>query len=285
MTDVPEAPAQSGVPTCYRHPGRETHLRCARCDRHICPDCMVEAAVGFQCPECVRAGNRTVRSAQGPYGGAIATRPYVTYALIAINVVIYLWQLSDVFPDRQSMEYGLYPDAVAAGEWWRMGTSMFIHAGLPHLAVNMLSLYWIGGPLELLLGRYRFLVLYVLSGLGGSVLVYLTDSAAVGASGAILGVFGAYFAVALRQRLSLQPLIFMLAINVMINVFSGASGGNLSWQGHLGGFVTGAVLGFAFVYAPRDRRTVVQAGASVGVAVVLAALTLAQTAHLTSLGY
>src|SRR3569833_781544 len=93
-SDSPQAPQAPQVPTCYRHPGRETYVSCTRCERPICPDCMRDAAVGHQCPECVREGNRTVREACLVFGGRVAARPVVTYVLIAINIVAYVAELA-----------------------------------------------------------------------------------------------------------------------------------------------------------------------------------------------
>ncbi|GAA3212900.1 rhomboid family intramembrane serine protease [Actinocorallia longicatena] len=280
MTEVPQAPDRTGVPTCYRHPGRETHVRCVRCDRYICPDCMVEASVGFQCPECVRDGNKGVRQAEGQFGGAPVARPYVTYVLIGINLLVFLGQLRNGTSTKQIAQFGLNGQAVADGEWYRIITSMFVHDGPPHILFNMWALYSLGQPLETALGRVRFGALYFLSGLGGSAMVYLlaADTFTVGASGAIYGLFGAFFVLARRLNLSMGPLVFLIILNLGITFL----GANISWQGHIGGLVTGFLLGLAYVYAPRARRIAVQVGASVAVLVVVLAVIAVQTASLTS---
>ena len=84
---------ESTVTTCYRHPAVESHVRCTRCDRYICPACMREASVGHQCEQCVREGARSVRQPRTAFGGRITTAPVVTYVLIALNVLAYVGEL------------------------------------------------------------------------------------------------------------------------------------------------------------------------------------------------
>ncbi len=186
----PSAPqSPTAVPTCYWHPNRTTQLRCTRCDRPICPDCMRTAAVGQHCVECVRAGARTVRQPRTQFGGRErSATPVVTYALIAINVLTFVLQISVRGLQSQLV---LWPPAVADGQLYRLATSAFVHYGPPHLMLNMWALYVVGPPLEMLLGRLRFGALYALSLLGGSVLVYLLtlNTQTAGASGAVFRAF------------------------------------------------------------------------------------------------
>lgn len=191
MDQVPSGSqdAQS-LPTCYRHPDRETGIRCTRCERPICPECMVSASVGFQCPECVRGGSGTghAPSASAPRtlaGGTVTADPrLVTKILVGANLLLYLVQMSagGAFTDRFDLigrawvpELGSSLQGVAEGQWYRLVTSMFLHDSdsIMHIAFNMLSLWWIGGPLEAALGRARYLALYFASGLAGSALTYL----------------------------------------------------------------------------------------------------------------
>jgi len=294
-SETPQAQAPQ-VPTCYRHPGRETYVSCTRCERPICPDCMREASVGHQCPECVREGNRTVRAPRTVLGGRVATRPTVTMVLVIINVVAYAAELaSPSFVDRFEMlgqlktQFGMVIPGygVAAGEWYRLITAAFLHVplsqgtfGITHILFNMWALWVIGPQLEQLLGRVRFTVLYGLSALGGNVLLYLVDAnqPAVGASGAIFGLFAAFFVVGRRLGVDTRGIAFLILINLMFTfTFSG-----ISWEGHVGGLVTGAVLAAAFAYAPRGRQKAVQVGASTIVAAVLVILTVVQTTALAS---
>jgi membrane associated rhomboid family serine protease len=153
---------------------------------------MRDAAVGHQCEECVREGAKTVRRTRTAFGGRdYGAKPVVTYTLIAVNVVMFVFQ--NVSPDLQS-ELVLHSPAVAGGGLYRLLTSAFMHYGVTHLLFNMYALYVVGPPLEVWLGRLRFTALYALSALGGSVLVYLLsplNAATAGASGAVFGLFGA----------------------------------------------------------------------------------------------
>jgi membrane associated rhomboid family serine protease len=281
---------QPGIPTCYRHPKREAHIRCVRCDRPICPDCMVQASVGFQCPDCVRDGNKTQRVTRTAFGGRVALNTTaVTYTLIAINVVMFLVQQSSpTFIDRFALIPGpVHPRfgdpsiiGVAHGEYYRLLTAMFLHANITHILFNMWALYVVGAPLEAMLGRVRFVALYFLSGLAGSTLAYvLSDprSETVGASGAIFGLFGALFVVGRRLNLDIRPIGAVIAINLALTfMISG-----ISWQGHVGGLVSGAALAGTWVYAPRKQRTAVQLASSVVLAVAIIVIVALRTHSLT----
>jgi len=267
--------APQATPTCYRHPDRATYVRCARCNRPICPECMRDAAVGHQCEECVREGAKTVRVPQTVFGGAQQkkTTPVITYTLIAINVVMFV--LQTVSPNMQS-ELVLRSPAVADGDLYRLLTSAFMHYGITHLLFNMYALYVVGPPLEAWLGRLRFSALYALSALGGSVLVYLLsplNAATAGASGAVFGLFGAWFVVGKRLNLDVRWVIGLIVINLAFTFVIPLLGGqNISWQGHIGGLVTGAVVAAAYAYAPREWRTLIQISATVALLVLFALL-------------
>lgn len=268
-------PAQQ-IPTCYRHPDRQTYVRCTRCNRFICPECMRDAAVGHQCVDCVGEGMRTVRPVK-------KLTPVVTYALIGVNLLVFALQMAS--PGLQRA-FGLWSPAVADGEMYRLLTSAFLHFGLTHLAFNMLALYFVGPPLEVALGRARFLTLYLVSALGGSVLVYLLtlNALTAGASGAVFGLFGATFVVGKRLNMDVRSVMAIIVLNLaftfIIPLFTSQ---NISWQGHIGGLVTGALVAAAFVYAPRAQRTLVQAGATVAILVVFLALVVWRTAELRTL--
>jgi membrane associated rhomboid family serine protease len=258
------------APTCYRHPDRVTYVRCTRCNRPICPECMRDAAVGHQCEECVREGAKTVRQPQTVFGGLQKpATPVVTYTLIAMNVVMFF--LDRASPALQSELVLRSPD-VANGDLYRLLTSAFMHYGIAHLLFNMYALYIMGPALEVWLGRLRFGVLYALSALGGSVLVYLlssVDAWTAGASGAVFGLFGASFVVGRRLNLDVRWLIGLIALNLAITFVIPLLGGqNISWQGHIGGLVTGALVAAAYAYAPRERRTMIQTSATVTLVVL-----------------
>ncbi|MGW0765986.1 rhomboid family intramembrane serine protease [Streptomyces sp. NPDC002676] len=286
--------ARSGLPVCYRHPDRETGVRCTRCDRAICPECMISASVGFQCPECVRGGQGSgpAPAAARPRtvaGGTITADPrLLTKLLIGLNIAFYLVQLAvgDSFTTRfeligQAYTYHLSGvQGVAEGQYYRLLTSMFLHGGYVHILFNMLSLWWIGGPLEAALGRARYLALYVVSGLAGSALTYLLaaqNQPSLGASGAIFGLFGATAVLMRRLNYDMRPIMALLVINLIITF--GVS--NIAWQAHIGGLVAGVVTGYAMVHAPRQKRALIQYGTCALVLAVTLVLVLVRTAQLT----
>ncbi|WP_233510114.1 rhomboid family intramembrane serine protease [Actinomadura craniellae] len=269
---------------------------------------MRDAAVGHQCHECVREGNKTVRQPRTIFGGRVSATPVVTFTLIAANVLAYLAEIADpAVVDRFQMVGqallarngnmyvsdgtpvpGMELVGVANGEPYRLLTSAFLHAppgsgfGVGHILFNMWALWMIGPQLEQVLGRARFTALYLLSALGGSVLLYLIDPSqpAVGASGAIFGLFGAFFVIGRKLGAPTGGITFLLVINLVITF----AVPGISWQGHLGGLVVGALLATAYAYAPARQRSMVH-GAAIGSAlVVLVALVAAQTVQLTALG-
>ncbi|WP_436700661.1 rhomboid family intramembrane serine protease [Nocardioides sp. BYT-33-1] len=300
-----------GVPTCYRHSDRETWIRCQRCERPICPDCMHEAAVGFQCPECVAEGRASVRQAKTAYGGQISANPgAVSVALIGINVVIWiaimasgrygsrLYELFALAPRGSCRESngGYYPfvdeascrtgttahwaDGVSDGAVWQLLTSMFTHVEPWHLGFNMLALWVLGPQLESILGRGRYLALYLLSGLAGSVAVYWLSgeqTTTVGASGAVFGLMGALVVVGLKVGGNVQSLLVWIGINVVLTF----SLSNVSWQGHFGGLLGGAAIAAVLVFAPRARRTAIQVGGLAALGVLLVVATVLRTLVLT----
>lgn len=240
---------------------------------------MRSAAVGHQCVDCVQAGvvaaPRQVRFGAGTSTGV----PVVSYALIAVNVAVFVLQMA--MPGLQRL-LTLWPPAVAAGEYYRLFSSAFMHYGLVHIGFNMWALYVLGPPLEQYLGRLRFGALYFLSALGGSVVVYLfssLQSATAGASGAIFGLFGATLVAAKRLNLDVRWLVGLIVVNLVITFTIPG----VSWQGHIGGLVTGAAVGAAYVYAPPAQRNLVQIGGSIGLLVVFAALISWRTASLLSM--
>ncbi|MBT8226411.1 MAG: rhomboid family intramembrane serine protease [Dactylosporangium sp.] len=307
MTEPPTA-----IPVCYRHPSRETYVRCARCDRPICPDCMHDASVGHQCPDCVAAGRRTQRPTRTRFGGSDAgMQGYVTKTLIILNSAVALAALISASDPNAVAGQGMagllggstplhYAGAIVAeptswtsqgtivasaagvanGEYYRLFTSMFLHYGIMHLLMNMWALWVLGRPLEATLGRARFLALYLLSGLGGSVAVYLFSNPhapTAGASGAIFGLFAALFVVLRRLRRSASGILPVLLLNLVITF----TVPGISIAGHLGGMAVGALVAVGLAYASGPRRTPLQIGVCtlIGVALVLA--TVARTAMIT----
>ncbi|MGP3924427.1 rhomboid family intramembrane serine protease [Streptomyces sp. 8N616] len=269
----PDTPAAAGgTPGCYRHPERETGVRCARCERPICPDCMVSASVGFQCPDCVKG---TSGNGQAPYasrprtiaGGTVAADPHlITKILLGLNLAVFVAVLvvGDRLVDELALvgewpppPYYVPTEGVAEGQWYRLLTAVFLHQAPWHIAFNMLGLWWLGGPLEAALGRVRYLALYLLSGLGGSALTYWlagSGQPSLGASGAIFGLLGATAVLMRRMNYDMRPVIVLLVLNLVFT-FTWA---NIAWQAHIGGLVVGAAVAYGMVHAPRERRALVQ---------------------------
>jgi membrane associated rhomboid family serine protease len=270
-------PPQSGPPpVCYQHPDRVAGAVCRRCNRPICPECMRSAPVGWHCDSCVRGDSRHAPvtrwqpSGQGRLGGTRVT-PMVI-ALIVINVAVYLAASSN----RTSIDvrFGVVPYYIHHGQWYRLVTGAFLHLDFEHIALNMVSLAIIGSPVEALIGRIRFVSLYLVAGIGGSVASYIFGGQfvdAVGASGAIFGLFGAYFILARRRGFETRTVTLLIVINL---VFSFADPG-IDWLGHLGGLAVGAAVAYAFSLtldrASRDARAVEVAtvGAFLGVLALL----------------
>ncbi|MDF6041882.1 rhomboid family intramembrane serine protease [Streptomyces sp. JH14] len=305
---------EAAVTTCYRHPSYETHVRCTRCDRYICPDCMREAAVGHHCVECVKEGQRSIRRARTVFGGTVPRTavPVVTYVLMGLNILAYLGELVrpeivDRFgmlgagltgPDGSQYVYarGDFPGfdtaGVMDGEWYRLLTGSFLHLppdasslgsvpfGVLHILFNMYGLWNLGRVVEEQLGRGRYLALYLLSALGGSVMVYLVapDALTVGASGAIFGLAAAFYVINRRLGRDMQAVNRFLAGFL---VWMLISAGFTSWQGHLGGLLTGGIVTAVLAYAPAKRRTAVQIAGCAALFLLLVALVVLKTSQLT----
>ena len=262
---------------CVRHPDRPTGLSCTRCGRPSCPECLREASVGYQCVDCVGEGQRTARRGTTVAGATPRGRSLVVPTLIAVNTVVYVLtavQAGDPMYNSMSplfRELSLVPGLVHEGEWWRLLTSGFLHIGPIHLVLNMLALWMLGRDLEIVLGRGRFLALYLVSMLGGAAAVMLfsaPNQQVAGASGAVFGLMGALVVVLRRLRAPAGQVFGIIGINV---IFSLTVAG-ISWEGHFGGLVIGAVATAALVYAPARNRTAVQAAALGALTVVLVLL-------------
>ena len=294
-----EQAEQGTVNTCWWHPDRQTGLRCVRCGRYACPDCLREASVGYQCVDCVHAARRQAKTQASAHrrsgfgyrtvaGARAASRVVVTPVLIGLNVVVYLAtavQAQSLMANQSApmFEDGtLFTPFVAMNdEWWRLVTSGFLHFGLLHLAVNMLALWVLGRDLELLLGRVRYLGVYLLSLLGGSVAVFAFESlntSTAGASGAVYGVLGGVLVAVLRLKLNPMPVIGVIAINLFISVQIPG----ISLLGHLGGLVIGALATAAMVYAPERRRVTMQATVAGLLLVALVGIVVTRDAQLTA---
>jgi membrane associated rhomboid family serine protease len=267
--------------TCYRHPSRETGVSCSNCGRPICTDCMTTTPVGMRCPECARQSTRVMRVRQ------MASVPQVTYALIAINVLVFLTEGSGVFTFGggggsstvflkgallgSSESPLLVGEGVAHGQIWRIVSSGFLHENLLHIGFNMWVLYYLGTILEPALGRVRFAAIYAVSLLCGSLGALLVSPHAitVGASGAVFGVMGAT-AVEMRAR---QIPLMQSGVGglIVINLIISFTLSGISWGGHVGGLIGGALAALALQLGDRRRLPALALGACVVIAAAAAA--------------
>lgn len=267
---------------CFRHPGRETYVSCSRCGRPACPDCLRSAPVGQQCVDCIRgkspeAGPRP-RQARTAFGGRQVSAPVVTWTLVGINVLLYLAVIArpSIADNLEMVGYAANGRGgaigVGAGQWYRLITSAFVAPsgglGITDIAFNMWALIVVGPPLERILGSARYLAVYLLSALAGGVFLYYLvalNQPALGASGAVFGLFGAWFVISRRRGLDSRAILGLIVINLVL----GFVVPRIAWQDHIGGLITGAVLTAAYVYAPRRRRSLIQGAATVAVLAVL----------------
>ncbi|TFV98260.1 rhomboid family intramembrane serine protease [Leifsonia flava] len=267
---------------CYRHPDRQSYILCQRCGRTICPECQTPGAVGVFCPECMKEQRANAPRTKP----AILTRlsgrgqPVVTYSIIGVTFFVFILQLipgsnvtaalqfAGIYMSPQLDQYGIEP--------WRMLTSVFVHSTgfIFHVALNMYTLWIFGQLLEGLLGRGRFLALYLISGLAGSVAVLWLASPympVVGASGAIFGLMGAFLVIQRRLGGNMTQLLVLVGINLVIGFIPGT---NIAWQAHVGGLVAGAVMGLIFVETRNVRQRTLQTVLIAGLALLLVILSL-----------
>ncbi|MBF4572231.1 rhomboid family intramembrane serine protease [Herbiconiux sp. VKM Ac-1786] len=269
---------------CYRHPGRQSFVLCQRCGRTVCPECQVQAAVGVHCVECARRDRASIprpkRSRAFARRLTGADAPVVTYALIALCVVVFGLQLIPGLGVTNALLFApayVQPETGAPLEPWRMITAIFTHSTaslLPlHILLNMYSLFIFGGVLERMLGRGRYLALYLIAGLGGSVAVDLLGDpmqGTVGASGAIFGLMGAFFII--NRHLGGNSIQFVVL--VVLNLAWGFFVPGISWQAHVGGIVAGGLVALVYVRTRNRRQRTVQIAGVAGIAVALVALTV-----------
>lgn len=262
---------------CYRHPDRQSFILCQRCGRTVCAECQTQAAVGVHCPECVREARESaprtkpasvtrMRANWRPSSGV----PVVTYTLIGLNVVVFGLDL---------LLRGLINDALlywppyTVVEPWRMLTAAFVHGSIIHILFNMYSLFIFGPIIEHLVGRVRFLALYLIAAFGGSVAVLLIApmQAVVGASGAIFGLLGAFFVIQRRLGGNNTGLLVLIGLNLVIGFIPGMS---ISWQAHVGGLIAGAAVAAIYTATRKPKQKAVQVAGVAAVALALVAITV-----------
>lgn len=267
MTQTPHDPENY----CYRHPNRQSFVLCQRCARTICPSCQTQAAVGVHCPECTKQARQSIPRRRPARLRSIwnsTDRPVVTYGLIAICVVVYILEL---LPGSTVADALFYPPLLTATEPWRMLTSLFVHSptSILHILFNMYSLLVIGPLIEHMVGRGRFLALYLLSGFGGSVavLLFAPASGVLGASGAIFGLLGAFFVIQRHLGGNNLQLVIVIGLNLVIGFVIP----NVAWQAHLGGLVVGGLVALVYLKtrASRQRNSQLLLTSAIGVGLIL----------------
>jgi membrane associated rhomboid family serine protease len=300
MDQASTLPPPPTTERCYRHPDVETAVHCTRCDKPICPDCMVAAPVGHHCPDCVAEARREYR--QGPGRQiAVANAKATSGVLIVLGLMVagYLFSLTKagagaMFAGPGSLAMveagGAFAPAIAlADQYWRLVTPIFLHFGLIHLGLNALFIYLIGMRVERDFGRTRFLLIFLLTGIGGNVASYVfgpVNSVGAGASGAAFGLLGALLAWGYhRRRSAVGSMTIRWAVQILvINLFLGIAIPGIDLLAHGGGFVTGVALGYVLDDASPVRSGPQRAAAVVAISVLLVGLVLFRSAQLTGSG-
>lgn len=240
--------------TCYRHPDRETGVSCSNCGRPICPECMTPTPVGMRCPECSRQRTRVVR---GVGEASLFAKAPATVVLIAINVAVFLAEIAtgsggfNTVTSSLIPEFGLFGPSVAEGEWYRLFTSAFLHAGFLHIAGNMFLLFFLGRILEPGVGTPRFVAVYLVSLFAGSfgALLLSPDSLSIGASGAVFGVTAAAFVIA-RGR-GVDALASTIGVIILLNLAFSFGVPGISIGAHLGGLAAGLLCALLILAGER----------------------------------
>jgi membrane associated rhomboid family serine protease len=289
---LPFPPAPT-IEVCYRHPDVQTRVHCTRCDRPICPDCMIPAPVGHQCPECVEQARRDFRSGPGRAlrGGVSATNALLVAIAIPFVIEVILGGPQALFNPSAEILFdmgAMQPIAVADGQFWRLFTAMFLHAGLLHVALNAYFFWLFGRMVEASFGRTWMVLIYVVAGFLASVASYAfgpVTTLAVGASGAISGVFGAFIAYNYRRRQhAMNAANLRLALTVIVlNAVIAIGYSSIDWRAHVGGLVAGFALGYlADSSGPARQRAVVRFAGVATLVVIGIALVLWRTAEIRS---
>ena len=278
--------------TCFRHPSRVSYVLCQRCAKTICADCQTQAPVGVICPDCLRGQRAAVRSS-GPSAATRAARlwrsdrPVVTYAIMGVTAFVFLLQLLPGDPVGRALQFSAVYLAAPVPEAWRLATASLVHGGVLHLAFNLLTLWLFGRVLEPAYGRWRFLALWIVSAIVGSLAVAVLSPATVtvGASGAVFGLFGAYFPIMRRLRMNPTALIVLVALNLAIGFLQPG----VAWQAHVGGLVAGLASGALLVRdleARAGRRWIgVTSVVAIGVLAAIAAVLVSKALVVVTSGW
>lgn len=274
MTESASAAGSAGDPNvCYRHPDRRSFVLCQRCGRTVCGECQTPAPVGVRCPECMAEAAAAMPRQKSPLLRAVrrgSSTPVVTYTILGLTLGVFVLQFATQGTVTRALGYA---PPLSLIEPWRMLTVSLVHSsGIFHILFNMYALFVLGPLLEQLVGRWRFAVTYILSTLAGSVAVLWLAPASfvVGASGAIFGLFGAFFVIQRRLGGNTAQLMVILGINLALGFFLP----NISWQAHVGGLIGGAIVALIFVRTRRRQQTPLQIALLVAFAALLVAGTI-----------
>lgn len=258
--------ASSGIPVCPRHPDRQAFVRCQRCEQPVCPECQRPAAVGVQCVDCVAQAQARRPAARTQFGAEVRAdqKPVVTWVVIGLCLAVYGLQMASRYIAGFTLDITTmfsYAPVLTSDyplynlEWWRMLTSSVLHSpfNAMHIAFNMMALWFVGRVIEPAIGRGLYSVLLMLSAFGGSVgVLYFTDpwTPTVGASGAVFGLFGALFILMRSTGSQTGGILALIVINMVVSF----TFPEISWQGHLGGLIIGALCALVIAKAPRSKE-------------------------------
>ncbi|AWB85198.1 rhomboid family intramembrane serine protease [Mycetocola zhujimingii] len=267
---------------CYRHPDRQSFVLCQRCGRTVCGECQTPGAVGVICPECMNEQRKSTPRTRNraAFFRSSNDKPVVTYVILAVTALVFLLQLIPGLGITERLLYaGVYSSPMAF-EPWRMLTTALVHSQnfILHVGLNMYSLWLFGQALEPMLGRARFLTLYLISAFAGSLgVLFLSvpNQAVVGASGAIFGLMGAFLVIQRKLGGNMNGLLVLVGINLVIGFIPGT---NVAWQAHVGGLIGGALVGLIYVSTRGVRQKGLQIALIVALSVVLVALSLVRFA-------
>jgi len=238
-------------PACINHSEQITYVRCSRCEKYICTDCMRPASIGYQCPECASDSTPIIRGINKSSFIPSQENNQATKFLSISLVTVYVAQF--VLGDILISNFALFAPSVSTGQWWRLVTAGFLHGSILHLLFNVYILWVLGSQLESILGKTKFVVIYFVSLIGGSIASFLFSpfgTYSIGASGAIFGLMGAMLVVGRKKRLDISQVAVLVILNVVIGfVLSG-----IDWRAHLGGLAAGALITWVLLNATSSKE-------------------------------
>jgi membrane associated rhomboid family serine protease len=207
---------------------------------------MRSASIGYQCPACASDSTPVIKGInRNRFIPNQKNTPVTKFLSISLIAIFLLQELTGTLLVKS---FALFAPLVTSGEWWRLISAGFLHGSIIHLLFNVYILWVIGSQLESIVGNIKFVIIYFVSLLGGSVASYLFSpfgSYSIGASGAIFGLMGAMLVVGRKRNLDISQITTLVAINIVIGfVLSG-----IDWRAHLGGLATGAFITWVLINA------------------------------------